>query len=309
MPTVDSIASAANTRAAHRSTKRTLALLCGAGQLGNQLFEAAFAASVLQPGDLVFTTGMAEFVAGFDWPLGPIANLGAAKRRRTIQLWVKRFGKFAARLRLADGIRQQQQDFAVAGVVYRRFGDDVQFSRGACSRVVFIDRGYYQNAAVGNHASFRLKPEHLVASRAFLETLPHGPRAFVHVRRGDYRHWTTFGHSPLLDLQYFRDGIAQIRSASPGTRFILLSDEIAEVASQLAASDVHVFAGANVYEDFGMMTLCDGGVISNSTLSWWGGCLCRRTVPVVAPRHFLARGLGFDYPPGIMADWMTVIDP
>lgn len=309
MSTIESIAPATAIRSARARARRTLALLCGAGQLGNQMFEAAFADSLLKPGDLVITTGMAELLEGFDWPLGPLANLGSARHRRVLQLWVQRFGKLAVLLRLADGIRQLREDFTADRVVYRWPGDNVQRSRGACSRLLFIDRGYYQNASLGQHASFRLKPQHLAAPRAFLGTLPDGPRAFVHVRRGDYRRWRPFGRSPLLDMQYFRAGIARIQAAAPGTRLILLSDEIADVATQLADPDVHVFAGANVYEDFGMMISCDGGVISNSTLSWWGACLCRRTLPVVAPRHFVARGLGFDYPPGIMADWMTIIDP
>lgn len=309
MSTIESIAPATAIRSPRARAGRTLALLCGAGQLGNQMFEAAFADSVLRPGDLVFTIGMAELLAGFDWPLRPIANLGAAWRWRRLQLWIHRVGKVAVLMRLVDGIRQQCDDFVVDGVAHLWPGDNVRCSRGALPRVLFIDHGFYQNAALGPYASFRLKPQHLAAPRAFLGTLPDGPRAFVHIRRGDYRRWRPFGRSPLLDMQYFRAGIARIRAAAPGTRFILLSDEIADVATQLAEPDVHVFAGANVYEDFGMMTLCDGGVISNSTLSWWGACLCRRTLPVVAPRHFVARGLGFDYPPGIMADWMTIIDP
>jgi hypothetical protein len=98
-----------------------------------------------------------------------------------------------------------------------------------------------------------------------------------------------------------------IRKNAPETQVIVLSDDAESVAR--AFPDLHVFAGANVYEDFGLMTLCDGGVISNSTLSWWGGFFCGRTLPVIAPKGFLACGLGFEYPPGIVADWMIAIEP
>lgn len=287
---------------------RTLALVCGAGQLGNQMFQAAFAERILRPGDWVFTTGMGELLDGFDWALRPRANVGHARRRRRWQLWIKRAGKLAVRLRLVDGIRQLQQEFLVDGVPHRWPGNTLQYSRGVCSRLLFIDRGYYQDGSLGPDATFRPRPEHLAPAQRFLTTLPSGPRAFVHVRRGDYRNWSAFGRSPLLDLQYFRRGMARIRDAHPDTQFILLSDELDAMTQAFADDGVHPFAGASVYEDFAMMTLCDGGVVSNSTLSWWGGCQCQRTLPVVAPRGFLAFGLGFEYPPGIAADWITQID-
>jgi hypothetical protein len=293
---------------ATRRGKRTLALVCGAGQLGNQLFQAAFAERLLQPGDRVFTTGMGELLDGFDWSMRPVANLGHARRKRGRQLWIKRCAKLAVQLRLIDGIRQLPEVFMVDGVAHSWPGDTLQYSRGLISQVLFIDRGYYQDSSLGPEATFQPKPGHLEHAKAVLETLPAGPRAFVHVRRGDYRNWSAFGRSPLLDLQYFRDGMARIRESHPGTQFILLSDELPAMTAEFASEGVHPFHGANVYEDFAMMTLCDGGVISNSTLSWWGGCKCRRTLPVVAPRGFIAFGLGFEYPPGIVAGWLTPID-
>ena len=128
----------------------------------------------------------------------------------------------------------------------------------------------------------------------------------MHVRRGDYAKWTIFGRSPLLSLDYFKRGMEAIRADAPDVQFILLSDDVETVASALPG--LNVFRGATVYDDFGMMTLCDGGIISNSTLSWWGGFFCRRALPVIAPQGFLAHGLGFEYPVGITAPWMTVID-
>jgi hypothetical protein len=291
------------------STGRTHALFTGDGRLGNQMFEAAFLDGILRPGDRLCTTGMEEFLEGFVWERMEISNRRDTRAHQSAKRWYRRLGRMAVKLRLVGGVRQMKRVFDMEGRRQELHGDEIVRTGGLFPRLLYVDKGYFQNAQQAAHASFRLKEEHLRAARAFLEALPAGPRAFVHVRRGDYRHWTIFGRSPLLRPGYFARGIALIRAAAPQTQFILLSDEVDAVASEIGTSGLHVFRGANVYEDFGVMTLCDGGVVSNSTLSWWGGFFCRRTIPVVSPRGWLAAGLGFEYPPGITAPWMTPIEP
>lgn len=283
------------------------ALFTADGRLGNQMFEAAFLDSVLDKGDHLVTVGMEDLLAGFVWDRYRLTNLVNTHERRHFKRGLRKLGRAAVRLRLVSGYRQTKRRFKVEGRRYEFAGDSVERTVGFFDRLVYIDKGYFQDAEHARHASFRLKDEYLVAPRRFLESLPEGPYAFVHMRRGDYRDWKIFGRSPLLSLDYFRRGMAAIRAAAPGTQFILVSDEIADVASEL--DGVHVFRGASVYEDFGMMTLCDGGVVSNSTLSWWGGYFCRRHLPVVSPKGWLALNLGFEYPLGITAEWMTPIEP
>lgn len=286
---------------------RRHALFTGDGRLGNQLFQAAFLDACLDEGDRLTTTGMEEFLDGFDWPRIDIHNQRDSRSHQSAKRWYRRFGRLAAKLRLVDGITQPRQTFHVGGRDYTLHGGAVRRTRGLVPSWLYVDKGYFQSAALVGAPSFRLKDEHLVAARTFLDGLPAGPKAFVHVRRGDYAKWTIFGRTPLLPLTYFQRGIDRIRAEAPDTQFVLLSDDVEAVRDALPG--LQVFAGANVYEDFGMMALCDGGVISNSTLSWWGGFFCKRALPVVSPSGFLAHGLGFEYPIGITADWMTAVDP
>lgn len=287
---------------------RSYALFTADGRLGNQLFQAAFLDSILQPGDRLFTTGMEEFFEGFDWTRIEVSNRGNSQNAIGLKRWARRLGKLAVQLRLVNGWRQLKSRFPGRGQSYVLHGGTIERKRGFFRRLTYVDKGYFQDAARASHASFRLKETHLTAARAFLDTLPAGPLAFVHVRRGDYKSWQILGRSPLLDLRYFMNGVALIRQAAPETQFILLSDEVEGLKPIFAGAELHVFRGANVYEDFGMMTLCDGGVVSNSTLSWWGGFFTTRRLPVVSPKNWLACGLDYEYPVGITADWMTPID-
>jgi hypothetical protein len=282
------------------------ALFTGDGRLGNQLFQAALLDGLLEPGDRLSTTGMEEFLDGFDWPQLDIRNRRDSRAHQSAKRWYRRFGRLAAKLRLVNGITQPRQEFKVGGQSYTLHGGETNRTSGFLRNLIYVDKGYFQNAALVGSPSFRLKERHLGVARDFLKVLPEGPRAFVHIRRGDYAKWTIFGRSPLLRLDYFRRGMEAIKAQAPNTQFILLSDDVNAVRDALPGCQV--FAGTNVYEDFGMMTLCDGGVISNSTLSWWGGFFCARKLPVVSPKGFLAHGLGFEYPVGITAPWMTAID-
>lgn len=288
---------------------RRCALFTGDGRLGNQLFEAAFLDGILQPGDRLFATGMEEFLNGFDWERVAVRNREDTYKRRGFKRWLRRLGRMAVALRLVDGIGQTKQDFASGERHYLLHGSDVVQKRGIFSRFLYVDKGYFQSAEFAGEPSFRLKDEHKAAARAFLARLPAGPRAFIHVRRGDYRHWKIFDRSPLLPMSYYLRGIEIIKAAAPDTQFILLSDEVEAATAELGLSGLHVFSGQNVYEDLAMMTLCDGGIISNSTLSWWGGYFCGRKLPLISPRGWLATGLGFEYPAGITGPWMTPIEP
>jgi len=285
---------------------RTRALFTGDGRLGNQMFQAAFLDSVLPEGTKLTTTGMNELLEGFNWPHFEISNRLDSGAHQSTKRWYRRLGRMAAALRLVTGYAQPRQKFVANGRTYKLHGGAVTRSRGLLGDLVYVNKGYFQSAALATHPTFRLKEIHLGAARKFLGGLPDGPRAFVHVRRGDYAKWTIFGRSPLLELDYFRRGMEAIKAVAADTQFILLSDDIDTVRQSLPG--LHVFAGANVYEDFGMMALCEGGVISNSTLSWWGGFFCRRTLPVISPAGFLAHGLGFEYPVGITGPWMTPIE-
>ena len=285
---------------------RERALFTGDGRLGNQLFQAAFLDSVLPEGTKLTTTGMEELLEGFDWDHFEISNRLDSRSHQSAKRWFRRFGRAATALRLVTGYAQPRQIFTVGGHSYKLHGGEVTRTSGLISGLTYVDKGYFQSAALAKDATLRLKETHRGAAREFLNGLPNGPRAFVHVRRGDYATWTIFGRSPLLELEYFRRGMEAIKAVAADTQFILLSDDVEAVRGTLPG--LHVFRGADVYEDFGMMTLCEGGVISNSTLSWWGGFFCRRALPVISPTGFLAHGLGFEYPVGITGPWMTPIE-
>ena len=288
---------------------RRIVFFTGDGRLGNQMFQAAFLDHVLSDGDTIICRGMEDFLEGFDWSRFHVRNTVERKKTRLRKRLLRALGRTLVSLRLIDGYEQRRSVFTVESGAFRLHGPEVRETHGLIGKFVYVGKGYFQSATLAGQASFRLKPEYGAAASAFLATLPEGPRAFIHIRRGDYRQWKIFGRSPLLDLAYFQRGKSAIEAAAPGTQFIILSDEPEAVQEMLSEPNTHLFIGQNVYEDFGLMTMCDGGVVSNSTLSWWGGFFTQRTLPVVAPKGWLGHMVGIEYPAGIIANWMTPIEP
>ncbi|NIJ42051.1 hypothetical protein FHS78_002342 [Parvibaculum indicum] len=251
---------------------------------------------------------MEDFLEGFDWPRFRVSNTPDREETRLAKRLLRSLGQTLVSLRLVDGYEHRRQVFTVETGSFRLRGPEITLSHGLLDKYMYVGKGYFQSAQLAADASFRLKPKHRKPASDFLARLPEGPKAFIHVRRGDYRHWRIFDRSPLLHLDYFRQGKRKIESTAPGTQFIVLSDEPEAVTDMLSEPDTHLFTGQNVYEDFGLMTLCDGGVVSNSTLSWWGGFFSNRSLPVIAPQGWLGFTVGIEYPVGIVAPWMTPIE-
>lgn len=115
----------------------------------------------------------------------------------------------------------------------------------------------------------------------------------VHVRRGDYKNEDTFG---LLSAEYYRNGIAYIRSTTSFQNIWLFSDE-PELAQKLFESEPNL--SIRVINDAGItsaglleiMSLGKAYVIANSTFSWWAAYKSKSR-HVVAPKQWFKSAAG-----------------
>ena len=277
------------------------------GELGNQMFQASYLESILARGDRLYAMGLEHLLEGFEWDYFDLTNIRNIPSRRYLKRLIRWAGRSAVGLGLIEGYKQLMASFRVDGATYHMLGGEIRHRRGLFSRIVFVDKGYFERSDIVGKGSFHLKRKFFDAPRAFLKTLPSGPVAFVHVRRGNLKPRKIFGQSPLLGPSYFIKGIEMIRAAAPDTQFVLISDSINEVVPLFEGMGLHAFRGANMYEDLALMMLADGGVISSSTFSLWGAYYCSRKLPVISPLNW--HGVGFEFPVGITTPWMTPIAP
>ncbi len=153
-----------------------------------------------------------------------------------------------------------------------------------------------------------------------------GNIALLHIRRGDnvgrpdWYPMPTVEHYEYLVEKYF-----------PNQPILICSDDLDWVKEQAAFSDDRfhlsetriyypdqVMNGTGAmetslvpYYDLCMMTLCNGGIIANSSLSWWGAWLQKnRTQPVIAQDPWFGERLSFNNLKDLLPeDWIVETIP
>lgn len=125
---------------------------------------------------------------------------------------------------------------------------------------------------------------------------------FIHVRRGDYLNQPD--NHPTCSLSYYKDSLELFDSDSP---VLVFSDDL-EWCRENFTDDRFLIPTENPkynhlsdtndgkvksfipYYDLCMMSMCTGGIIANSSLSWWGAWLIKnQTQPIVTPSPWFGK--------------------
>ena len=127
---------------------------------------------------------------------------------------------------------------------------------------------------------------------------------FLHVRRGDYVKQPE--NHPTCSVKYYQKSLEYFDATSP---VLVFSDDIDWCKSLDLFSDKRFhFSKFNQkynhtsdtcdgrikslipYYDLCMMSLCRGGIMANSSLSWWGAWLIKNpTLPIIAPHQWFGK--------------------
>lgn len=153
-------------------------------------------------------------------------------------------------------------------------------------------KGYFQNDSYLDRdlilEMFQL-PEHsssYVNKRMgeLREKYPEKKLIFVHVRRGDYLHLQHF--HIVLSREWYTRALKHFDTEE--CVFLIFSDDLQWCRENFA--EYHEKEFMDVEEDYVqlfMMSQCDGGIVANSTFSWWGAYLIRNpSAPIVCPTHW-----------------------
>jgi hypothetical protein len=92
---------------------------------------------------------------------------------------------------------------------------------------------------------------------------------FIHVRRGDYVNLSFFHYN--LTMFYYISAISKFDIED--THFVIFSDDLDYCKENLDFVKYKSFVDLEDYLSLFLMSKLDGGIISNSTFSWWGAFL------------------------------------
>ena len=240
------------------------------GRLGNQLFQTAIIEARRKPRERIVTTQMSDSSK----LLKGLRHYHDISNPLLINLIDHVISRFVARplvtLRLIssvvetdEGLRETQGIFPVT-----------------------YFRGYFQSPG---HSSIRpisgdcIRRSFREAAGRQLEKAGGMCPVFVHVRRADYH---TTRASGLLPLSYYREAVDILSRSVNDPHFFFLGDDPEWCKREFSGIRHKTFVTSTSYEDLALMSLCAGGVVSNSSFAWWGAFLCRKAVPIIAPLYW-----------------------
>lgn len=171
-----------------------------------------------------------------------------------------------------------------------------------CPDNVSID-GYFQTEKYFTHIEkeiredFTFRKDYLLPCQKYIGSLSNHP-IFLHIRRGD-----AIGreqYHPILSIKFFEDALEQFPK---DTLCFVFTDDMEWCKSQeLFKKERFLFNEKNErysYKnidgsgklqntllpqiDLCLMSLCSGGIIANSSFSWWGAWLQNNRGKVIAP--------------------------
>ena len=164
---------------------------------------------------------------------------------------------------------------------------------------VFQTEKYFANATEELRKDFTFHKEILDPCQEFIDNV--GDAIFLHVRRGNsnlvgnrgekWSYQMLQDYHPLMKKEYYLEALSHFDESK---KVIVLSDTIDWCKEQDWLQDDRFLFSDSSYEVFDdgarvpyihlcLMSLCSGGIIANSSMSWWGAWLQNDTGKIIAP--------------------------
>jgi hypothetical protein len=265
------------------------------GRLGNQLFVLAYIEGMRRRSERVVST-----------------RLGAALRCLER---VPRYLDFSGRLAIylsKKFLRPLVEDWLVP---LRVFSSHMETPDGGIARtrglvpITYLKGNYQFGSLALNPPPFKLRRAYRECAQRVLKEANGKTPLFVHIRRGDYLTYRVNGQpDPSLPVRYYRSALRALLTRVHDPFFFFLGDEPEWLSPLLGHLPHAEVVRREAPLDLAIMSLCRGGVISNSTFAWWGAFLCQHGQPIIAPRFWLGWRSRKWYPPAIRTAMFDTID-
>lgn len=205
----------------------------------------------------------------------------------------------------ARGIRPLYRFLLKRGVYFDETCSDMSRPAGYYDGY-WVSCRYYEQVRDEFNASFKASVLAGVHDLDIYRRIVDCNSCFIHVRRGDY-----VGHGKYLDLSstdYYRNAVNHVLERRNDISWFIFSDDIPwcrEHMGELVKDATFVeYPSQNPICDMLLMAGCTvGGIIANSTFSWWGGLLGKDDRMLLVPdRYYTHETVDYDYP----SSWVRI---
>jgi Glycosyl transferase family 11 len=273
-------------------------LFTAGGRTGNQLFQLAYAISNRKRREWLLTFGFGK----------TLSLLAGPWKRKSLNLDNLAVRRLAERFLYPVLFHGFVKTGLVSSHYEKRMG--VDFRKGRITQLTVM-KGYFESSfrlAPDLGCFFRLKESLRAKVRPVLDIVPRGcVPVFVHIRRSDVMYLPADQENPkrMLPAQYYQEAVRAFRKRHRESFFLVVGDD-PDFAEGLFRNLLSKWVSRlSVPEDLALMSLCSGGVLSNSTFAWWGAFFGRGAFGYTAPKYWSGWLIKEWHPSEIRADFMT----
>jgi hypothetical protein len=269
------------------------------GDFGNHLFKYAFIEKIKKKGEIL-VTDEPKISSVFNLPRSNTSII-LDKKWKTLFL---RLSKVLAQLRLISYVGQNYKTYNKKYLIPL---PSLLYKKGLFYKIRFIE-GHFQSEFFFDKSikdELIVKKSILCKSEEFLGTIPKNyQKVFVHIRTYSKKGYDLenllFGEYHFsLPISYYKHAIKIIQDRVENPFFIFLSDSPEVVNEHFGYLENKLTSYNEATIDFSIMTLCEHGIMSNSSFSWWGGFLMSSHGEVIAPKYWIGYRAKIFYHDGV----------
>jgi len=275
------------------------------GRLGNQLFQYAFLNTIAKNNEKIITANMEQFVGKFDIKNKNFQHLELGKYnlffiRKLIKPY---FLKLLIKVKLIGYIRQERSQTSAVPLYIIKKG---------FLPITLVETNFFQSEFFfdKDKVDFSLNVRYIKEAEKFLAQVPkENTKIFVHVRRGDYIFESYLGVQGIdLPKNYFEKAMEEIAKDIENPFFVFLSDDFSFVKCCFENIENKIISKNSMATDLAIMSLCEYGIVSNSSFSWWGAYMMKNKKKVIFPKYWYGWKSKIESHVGIQPTWAKIIE-
>jgi len=274
------------------------------GRLGNQLFQYAFLNTIAKDNEKIIVVNMEQFIDTIDIK-NP--NFRHKKLGRYTMFFVKKIFKpyilkALVSLKFISYIKQDRNQTSALPSFSKIKG---------ILPITLIETNFFQSEDFfdKNKVNFSIKEKYIQEAKDFLAQVPRNcTKIFVHVRRGDYIFESYLGIQGIdLPKSYFEKAMKEIARDIENPFFIFLSDDFSYVECCFENIKNKIISRNSMATDLAIMSLCEYGIVSNSSFSWWGAYMMKNRKRVIFPKYWYGWKSKVESHVNIQPSWAEVL--
>jgi len=281
------------------------------GRLGNQIFQFAFLCSISNSNERILTFFMDNFFEIFEINNFNIMNFSVKNRyvrfliRKAIFPLVDKIFKGLANFKIIT-LYQQKIDV-------NKFPLPEYIVKKGYVPIKYVAPDFYQSEKLFRKEileKIKIKEKYIREAKDIMNSFPkESEKVFIHIRRGDYVDLVFLGQKGIvLPKSYYLKAISELNKEVRNPFYIFVSDDPDYVKDCFENIEPKYISDNFVGVDLALMSLCEYGVCSNSTFSWWGAYLMKNRKKVIFPKYWFGWKQKIESHPGIYPEFATILE-